>query len=199
MANDNSTIRAFIAVPLPAPVKAALQAAGEAMKLTLPSGAVRWVKPAAMHLTLRFLGETPVTSLTGISEVLNETAAGHPSFPLQLGKAGCFPNCRRPRVLWIGVLPGGGAASDALLNLKTDIDLALQRFGWEPEAKSFHPHLTIGRIKNPANLAGFEWQADVAPIQWEASEVQLIESQLLPDGPRYTVRYSAALAAATRG
>lgn len=193
MANDKHTIRAFIALPLPESVKEALGAAAKSAAPALPDGAVRWVKPAALHLTLRFLGDTPAGSLGDVCAALDEAASRHAPFGLQLVEVGCFPNCRRPRVLWVSLRPPGGAAADALAALKADIDSALDRCGWEPETKPFHPHLTLGRIKNPAGLAGFEGQVDVTPVRWEADVVQLIESELLPDGPRYKVRHTAEL------
>lgn len=148
-----------------------------------------------MHLTLRFLGETPADRLADLAAALDETAARHPLLSLQLAEGGCFPNCRRPRVLWVGLQPAAGSAGDGLLDLQADIECALGRLGWEPEGKRFRPHLTVGRIKNPAAVAGFAWRADVPAVRWTADGVQLIESELLPDGPRYTVRHTAALTA----
>lgn len=165
----------------------------EAIRRQLPEGAVRWVKPAAMHLTLRFLGETPVAALGDLSAALDEVTKRHSPMVLQLAGTGCFPNCRRPRVLWAGVTPAGGTPTDALLDLKVGIDKALSPLGWEPEAKPFRPHLTVGRIKNPAALAGFEWRVDVPQVTWETAVVHLIESELRPDGPRYTLRHAAGL------
>jgi 2'-5' RNA ligase len=183
------TIRAFIAVDLPAAVKMALAGIAADLDRTLSPGAVRWVRPEAMHLTLRFLGDTDVERLPAISSGLDEIAAAHRPFEMRLGRPGCFPGTRRPRVIWVGL----AGNEPQLLDLKAGLDRALAPLGWPVEDKTFHPHLTLGRVKEEGRLRDYSPEAVVPPLVVPVATLLLIESDLRPQGPRYTVRHSAAL------
>lgn len=185
------TIRAFIAIALPAAVRAELARVGAAWGEQLPPRAVRWVQPDNMHLTLRFLGDTAVAQLPPLSHLLDELAARHSAFRLQLDGVGCFPNRKRPRVLWTGV--GGDTA--AMQALKKDLDGGLVPLGWERETKPFQAHLTVGRVKDNRAAAGAAWQVGVSPLSWPVTAVHLIESELTRAGPLYTGRHTASLPA----
>jgi 2'-5' RNA ligase len=189
-----TTIRAFIAIDLPAEAKDALREVSAALGGLVPRGAVgtaavRWVRPEQMHLTLRFLGDTPDERLPAILAALDGVAGRHAPFALRLSGVGCFPNARRPRVVWVG-LAGEEAA---LLALKTDLDAALTPLGWPPEDKPFRAHLTLGRVKDEHAAANATWAADVPPLPVPAAALHLIQSDLRPDGPVYTILHTAQL------
>jgi 2'-5' RNA ligase len=112
-----------------------------------------------------------------------------PSFLLRLGDLGCFPNPKRPRVIWVG-LEGDTAA---LQSLKLEIDEMLAPLGWSPEGRPFRGHLTLGRVKDARQLRGMSWEVEVEKLVMPVTAVQLIESQLQPSGPIYTLRHSAKL------
>ncbi|MCP4417550.1 MAG: RNA 2',3'-cyclic phosphodiesterase [Chloroflexi bacterium] len=96
------TMRLFIAVPLPQEVKTALETTSANLGRGLSRGAIRWVRPAQMHLTLFFLGETAVSHLPSLQEQLNQLTSQHASFVLQLNGIGLFPNRKKPRIVWAG-------------------------------------------------------------------------------------------------
>ncbi len=182
-------IRTFIAIELPQPVRQALGEVSRELAAQVPKGSVRWVQPDRMHLTVRFLGETAVSLLPQLANNLNAVTQTHDAFTLQLSHLGCFPNGRRPRVIWVG-LQGN---TDALFKLKKDVDVALLPLGWEVEKRPFQAHLTLGRVKDARQVAGIKWEADVAGLAVPVTAVKLIESQLRPSGPLYTIRHEAAL------
>ena len=184
-----STLRAFIAVELPGPVKDALGEVIRELAGRVPRGAVRWVRPEQMHLTLRFLGDTAIDQLPAIHSVMDDIVRGNPPFALRLATVGCFPNPRRPRVIWIGL-----AGDDARLHtLKAALDERLAPLGWPPEGKPFRAHLTLGRVKDEREVQGVEWAADVPSLDMPVTAIHLIESQLRPSGPIYTTRHTARL------
>ena len=98
-------------------------------------GELRWVRPEAIHLTLKFFGDIPESAVADIAAVVEKAAAGAAPFSFAIGGAGVFPDQRRPRVLWLGMngdvprllsfqqeleggtrdgrFPGGGAALPA--------------------------------------------------------------------------------------
>lgn len=188
------TIRAFIAVELPPPIKQELDRVSKVFAAQLPPRAVRWVQPEKMHLTLRFLGDTAVNQLPDLSRALDQLAAEHPSFPLQLNQPGCFPNPKRPRVIWVGVT----GEKAALLALKQGLDQRLEPLGWAAEGKPFSAHLTIGRVGNGRLPATMSWDVTVSPVSFTVDSIHIIESQLTPKGPIYTIRHTAVLRRQTR-
>src|SRR5215208_3631370 len=137
--------RLFIAAVLPQEVKTALVAAQEDLRLGRPP--VRWVAPAGMHLTLRFLGDTSSERLPAIEQAMRGTLAGHQPMTLQLTSIGAFPNPLRPSVVWAGV----GGATSALERAQADLEAGLAAIGIARETRAFHPHLTLGRVRRDAD------------------------------------------------
>lgn len=184
-----STIRAFIAIDLSDEAKAVLADVSETLKSRTPSGAVKWVEPQRMHLTLRFLGNTPLDKLDALAAALDDVAERHAPFELHLDALGCFPNERAPRVIWVGV-QGDLATAEAL---RGAIEERIEPLGWEPEEKSFRPHLTLGRVKERKADIELPWGQGVAPAVINVEEIVLFESELRRTGPRYTVRHVSRL------
>lgn len=183
------TIRAFVAIQVPGNVRDALGKLSAELAAQVPAGSVRWVKPGAMHLTLRFLGDTAVEKLPALQAALDATTAGQHTLHLRTSGFGCFPNCRRPRVLWAGL--AGDLAG--VRTLKERLDGHLVPLGWPAEERAFNPHLTLGRVKDGRSLGDQRWPQDLAALALPVTAIHLVQSDLLPDGPRYTVRYSSAL------
>lgn len=183
------TIRAFIALDLPPTIKTECERISQELAGTVPKTAVRWVQPEKMHLTLRFLGDTAVDKLPVISQSLDDLTQQNTSFSLQLNALGCFPNRKRPRVIWAGF--AGNVA--ALQSLKKDVDAKLAPLGWVKENKPFRAHLTLGRVKNDRELAQMKWDVAINPLAFAVTAVALIESKLTSQGPIYTIRHQASL------
>ena len=186
----SQTARLFIAIPLTEPVKAALLAVSKVMGRQLPDGAVRWVRREQLHLTLRFLGETAVSQLPALQAQLTQLTSQHHPFTLQLNGVGAFPNQRKPRVLWADL----AGQLDALHALKAGLDERLLGEGWLAEKRPFNPHLTLGRVKHAEEAAKLNWDIEMARLTFGVTEVQLVQSELRPSGPIYTVRHVAQLA-----
>lgn len=187
-------MRLFIAIPLPAEVKAALAAQQAALRLRLAQEqrSVRWVAPEAMHLTLQFLGEVDSERVPFIIAAIQQASSNGDSttaISLHLGPAGAFPNLRRPQTLWSGV----GGDSAALGALQRRLGAALEPLGFPPEQRPFSAHLTLGRVRREASSAHQsaigEAVRSLAPpdtTSWTAEPPTLFESTLTPKGPVYT-------------
>src|SRR3989304_6133334 len=97
--------RLFVAIDLPEDVRESLgRLQSDLRQHDLPG--LRWTRPEGVHLTLKFLGETPASSLPAIEGALARAVRGAPSFRLALGAPGTFGNRRGPRGLWVGVEGG---------------------------------------------------------------------------------------------
>ena len=182
-------VRTFIAITLPMEVKSEMAAVSSELSQQCPPHSVRWVKTAQMHLTLRFLGDTAVSTLRQLTSDLDRIASWHNSFGLKLNSLGCFPNKKRTRVIWIGL----GGELDAAQKLQAEIETAVVAHGWQVENRPFQPHLTIGRVKNSVALNNLKWDTAVKQVEFEVTAVHLVESQLQPSGAIYTIRHTSQL------
>jgi 2'-5' RNA ligase len=210
-----STVRAFIAIELSTDVLAQIGRLQARVRQDLPPGLVRWTRPEGIHLTLKVLGDVETEHLPEIKRALCGACASHTPFALRVGALGCFPNPRRPRVLWVGVEESG----ERLAQLQRDVERALVPLGYPTDRRGYHPHLTLGRIKTPRNAAsrpnrkqaaGLEALGDYveraskrgaakrgASGRGEAirvEDVHLMRSELLPGGAVYSALARCPLA-----
>jgi 2'-5' RNA ligase len=189
------SIRAFIALPLPAEAKAATAVAQRELKSALRGGWLRWTPPEQIHLTLRFLGDIPAGDVPALAEALRRACAGCAPFDLHAGGLGVFPDARRPRVLWLGL----GGQLDALRELQARIERETAAWG-EPEDREFHAHLTLARLKNAPPAAARQVAQSLAQAKatnlaaWRADHLELMRSELSPAGARHSVLGTVALA-----
>src|SRR5207245_1299778 len=116
-------LRTFIAVGLDKPVRDRTLSLQEVLGKT--GADVKWVEPENVHLTLLFLGEVGDRDLPSVCRVVAETCANQPPFAMSVEGAGCFPNPRRPRTLWIGV----GAGTQELVALHDALEPPLLDLG----------------------------------------------------------------------
>jgi 2'-5' RNA ligase len=127
--------RLFISADLPHNVRERLSE----ISYGLPGA--NWVPPEQLHLTLRFIGEVDHGTASGIQNALDGIQTK--SFYLSLKGVGHFPLRGDPEVLWAGV-----AKSDDLMRLRNQIESRLTRNGVPPDARKFHPHVTLARLKD---------------------------------------------------
>jgi len=190
-------MRAFIALPVAAAVQSRLGKVMRELDAVLPRNAVRWSCPEQIHLTLRFLGETPADSRDEVAQRLRVACEGSGPLTLHAAEFGVFPEVLRPRVLWIGV----AGELEELLKLERRVMEAMADFGM-PEERDFHAHLTLGRVRKIPSRELRRVVAALAKFRvgelgaWTADCVQLMRSELSPDGSRYTELASIPLAAA---
>jgi 2'-5' RNA ligase len=189
-------IRTFIAIELDETINAALTDLQEQLKAKVPRDSVRWVRPEGIHLTLKFLGDVPVSRIEVVEQALNQACVGFPAFSFSVGELGCFPNPRRPRVVWVGVQEESGT----LKRLQKAVEDEMAKLGFAPEGRRFHAHLTLGRTQRRASsgdvrrLGQLVEEADVGEVgQMEARAVSLIKSDLRPAGAVYTQLAEARL------
>ncbi len=149
-------------------------------------GPVNWVRPEGIHLTLKFFGEVAGDVLATISERLEGFARQAKPLKLEVRKIGAFPNLNNPRVVWIGI--EGDIAP--LSRLQQTIDEGFGDLGYPGEERPFRPHLTLGRIKEPKVLLGLAGIVEAKEVYdaggFEAGGLDVIKSDLTPQGARYT-------------
>jgi len=188
-------LRAFLAAELPASLQDAIYTATASLRKALGNDLIRWVPAHNMHLTLKFLGDVSPSSLDLIRHMLETEAAQGQPFDIRVEGIGSYPSTRRPRVLWVGL-----EAPPALTSLQHAIETAAARLGYEPEERSFSPHLTIGRVRQ--NLSAADLRKIGAALEETSvgllgtahvDAIHLYKSELHPEGSIYTKLFSAAL------
>ncbi len=141
-------IRVFIAVELSSEIRENLAVLQQQLKKTLP--AINWVRPESIHLTLKFLGYVEPSRISELLSALEPIGTKHQTFSLDIQGMGVFPHIKHPRILWVGV----NEQTPVLQELVLEIEAELEPLGFPVEEKSYHPHLTVARIKRENAIVG---------------------------------------------
>lgn len=184
-------MRCFVAVPIPATLRAALGDVQASLRDRLQGA--RWVRPEGIHLTLRFLGEIDETMRARLGTSLGDPVKRcGPPFALRLGGVGAFPPRGRPRVLWIGLgnPEDDPEALERLGVLQSCIERTVRAAGVSAETRPFHPHLTLARFDQRAprgEVGGSQGGGIVAAQNLPVDSVRLYRSTLSGSGATYDV------------
>jgi RNA 2',3'-cyclic 3'-phosphodiesterase len=189
-----AAIRIFIALAVEPGLRAGIGEIQRRLEDSLPRGLVRWVAPEQMHLTLKFLGDVPSARIEELSAGIRRACRPAAPFQVRLEGLGSFPKARNPRVVWLGVQ----GKLEPFLRLQQGIETETSGLGNHGKRREFHPHLTIGRVKAQAvegrKVGEVIERGTVQAGAWSIREVELVRSQLTPQGARYsileTVRFS---------
>ncbi len=184
------TLRTFIAIELDQTLQRELKRVQEKFKRVMPPEGVRWVNPDGIHLTLKFLGDTPAGRVAEVEAGLQRAAAGFAPFEFTVEGRGCFPNTRRPRVIWVAVRDKG----QVLQRLAAAVEREVAPLGWPTEERGFSPHLTLGRVTKNADSraeAAIGQAVEKSVVEQigmqRVTQVSLIKSDLRPAGAVYTI------------
>jgi 2'-5' RNA ligase len=165
----------------------------EVRDLLLTSNAdLKPVEDENIHLTLRFIGEIPLSLARAICTEISSIRAER--FQVHVKGIGAFPSLLRPRVVWAGVEEG----SDKLRELYAVIEERLKRLGIPREREEFIPHITLARIKSSKNIDKLvKLLSDLVNVDFGftvVDEVFVKKSVLTPSGPLYSNICSVKLA-----
>ncbi len=177
-------IRSFLAIALPETIHRRIEEVQGDLKSSHAD--VRWVNPGKIHLTLKFFGNIDEAAIESIVKAVEESVRAVSPFSLKVRGIGAFPNWRNPRVVWMGLIDGG----DILIPFQKQVEMELQKIGFEPEERAFRPHLTLGRVNSArgkeALIQTMEEHREQEFGEFEVSRVVLFKSDLKPTGPIYT-------------
>lgn len=188
-ARERDTLRLFFAVfPSPGAQAAAARACEP---LRAAGDGVSWVKRENLHYTMRFMGDLGADGARRAAEAAGEAASGHAPFAAALGGFGAFPNARRARVLWIGLREGEAP----MRALAASLEAALGRRGFGSADKPFAAHLTVGRVRVPADWSAKLDVAAAPEAGFSVDRLLLMKSRLSPHGSVYEVVSEAKLGA----
>jgi 2'-5' RNA ligase len=185
-------LRTFIAIDPGKAIRDQLVALQES--LTRSGVDVKWVEPDNLHLTLLFLGEVELKEAPALCDAVAAGVSGQEAFRMSVAGVGCFPNPRRPRILWAGI----GEGAQEVCAVHDAIEQPLLELGcYRREERRYTPHITLGRIRGERSTRDLT-TALQQRVDWKAGdtlvrEVLVMSSELSSDGPVYTVLSRAKL------
>ncbi len=185
------THRVFIAINLPEETKKVLLNFQNKISAAFPDQCpIKWTKIDNLHITLVFLGAVSNDELLEVCRTVAEISQKHSSFSLKLNKIVYGPpKAVPPRMVWVN-----GEKSEELARIKDDLERLFSGTGsngYEPDKRTFSPHITLGRIK--------AWQFQrIEPeerpeineeisLEFPVTSLEVMESELKRGGPEYAI------------
>lgn len=185
------TTRVFVALPLGS--EAAIQLEAIQMRLLAEAErlrvSLRLTPKHQFHSTLAFLGDISTGKIQNVLRTVSDVFTSHTAFRVVMKDLVVFPTPRHARVLGAALEDPSGALYSAAALLHG----GLRREGLVLEEREFRPHITLARLRPPAQVA-FEitqtWQTESAFL---CRTVAVYESVLGGQGSRYRVLHSVPL------
>jgi 2'-5' RNA ligase len=155
---------------------------------------ISWVHPPAIHLTIKFLGDTEEDLIEPIRQAVEQAIVGYGAIHIPIERLGLFPRLQQPRVLWVGPSEQWEQSSDMkrLTVLHHAVEDCCQPFGFAPEDRPWSPHLTLARVKEGERYVG-QAMANSGLMDRPITlgllamrSIVLMKSELRPTGPVYT-------------
>ena len=171
-------IRLFIALALSQPMAEETMAISEAWFPYDPRA--HYTRPENLHITLRFLGMCDPAKVERITSAMAWTAALAEPFSLHLGRPGSFRKGNES-ILWLGL----NGDTEALQQLRKDLDTALANIGFPPEEGPYRPHITVARAVKAGDPAQMCAAAHPRPLGVQVKELILMHSTRVDDQLTY--------------
>jgi 2'-5' RNA ligase len=189
VANQPKFHRLFVALDAPEAVKTEIEKTQTEMRQALPNGSVRWTRPDHFHLTLRFLGNVNTNRLDALSEKLRVVCRDFAPIKVRAERIGFFPRRGFPRVIWVAVRD----EQQKLIHLHRAIQTSTLELTSEPVENEFAGHITFGRAKKirrkeTDTLNSFATRMRQHSFgEWTVNSIELLKSDLHPDGAHHTL------------
>ena len=174
---DIEKLRTFVSIPVPNQI----YKIQNRLVLENPNSSnFRLIDKNNIHLTLRFIGQTPQSSINKIKEGLDFIVNNFQPFQLNIQGFGFFPNMDVPKVLWAGL----SGEIDILSKLVISIN---DRF--DNSDKGYTPHISLARSNNKETISNISQiiKINYDPIPFNVKKINFISSELFPKGSVYTI------------
>ena len=199
-------IRAFLAVELSQELRSKFDVLQQELKRRIEPEIQRdvrisWVRPAKIHLTIKFLGDMDEQVIDLLSVAVERAIGSQTAVNLPLERLGAFPRSQNPKVLWVGPSMNWERGTEAkrIAEIHGALERACEGLGFLREAKPFSPHLTLARIKSGERYVGtvlakggvLDRPLSLGSLAVES--VALMRSELKPAGSVYTKLWDVRL------
>ena len=180
MVDSMETFRGFIAVEIP--VSDHIVSFQKDIKQT--DANVKLVEPENIHITLKFLGDVPVSEIQTIEEMMKQSVTSIEPHAITLKGTGVFPNENYIKVIWIGI-----QGANHLATIAEFLNQQSSKIGVKKEKRGFSAHLTIGRMKSSYGkeqiISLIKKYEDTLFAEVPVNQIHLKKSTLTPKGPIY--------------
>lgn len=172
-------MRLFIAIDLPIFIKSKLEDIINKLKKTNIDA--KWVESKNIHITLKFLGETPQEKVEKIKKIIENVSNDYKVLELNLKNFGFFPNETNPKVFFIST-----DKEDKLRDIAKRLENSLENLGYLKEER-FSSHITLARLKSKKNIDTLKKELKNIKVEekFYIEEIALFKSTLTPLGPIY--------------
>ncbi len=182
-----NSLRGFIALEIPEGIQVELNRVIIRSRLNSTNG-FRPVRPGMIHLTLKFLGDVPLSSISEIQLGLSKLADLFKPLTFQMKGLGAFSSWDHPRTIWAGMV-----FPQELTALSLAIDKMCAQLSFPIEKRPLSPHLTLVRISDRADfvkvrscLQNLRQNQNDDFGMVSVSQITLFQSTLQPGGSIYT-------------
>jgi 2'-5' RNA ligase len=177
------TIRSFIAFDIDD--ESIVKRFSDIQQMLDETGAdLKLVKPQAIHITMRFLGNIIPQMIDSVYEEMKQVSFS--PFDVEIRGLGAFPDLNYLRVVWAGIQRGDAELARVFKQLESN----LKGLGFKPDPRGFSPHLTVARVKTGRNkralIQCIQASADYEFGTVRADCLRLKKSVLTPKGPVYS-------------
>lgn len=176
MTRPTRNLRLFVAIyPPPDTATALLEALGE---LDLP--AHRPTPVGQVHMTLQFIGDTPVKEMERTIESVERSSSGLGPFDLTIHSLISLPERGRKRLV--------AAEADrpaTLMEMQRRLATRLARKPRRRPGDRFRPHFTLCRFRKPAKMEPLEFALE--KIMFPVRRVALMRSELHSEGAKHAL------------
>jgi len=177
------TKRLFLAINLPQEIKKQLADLVLKLQKANKNKPIKWVEKDNFHLTLHFLGSVPEERILAINQEIEPIVQNFKTLNFALSNSiNAFPDLNNPKVIFLEMKELNDGQT---IKLQKQIEEGLRELGFEIDNRPFKLHLTLGRIKfkTSMQIPNFSIQLSEFIIQ----SIDLMESQLTPTGPIYSI------------
>ncbi|HUS80570.1 MAG TPA: RNA 2',3'-cyclic phosphodiesterase [Armatimonadota bacterium] len=186
---SEDSLRLFFAIPLAEELRDAATELQRRLSEARGDVRVKWVERPNLHMTLKFMGDTPAERLDEVQAIAGAVGAGCRPCEVEYRGVGCFASRGCPRTIWLGA----ARQCPELAELARSLEDALAQAGLaEPEGRAFQVHATLGRVRDSRGggrlMDEIRALADAPVGSQRIEDFVLISSELTGRGPIYTER-----------
>jgi RNA 2',3'-cyclic 3'-phosphodiesterase len=172
--------RVFLAVQVPDAARIATSEHISALRLDFPDARISWVRTENLHITIKFLGKVEADCIEIIKNIALAAASSIRPFKIRFGVPGSFGE----KVLYISLTD----EASGLTHLHRNLEIGLEKAGFQKEKRPFRSHLTIGRVRSDKGIKPLiqrHRSASVESVEFEVAELVLFESIMSVSGSEY--------------
>lgn len=180
----NNTARLFIALDLSSETRNILARIQEDLKAY--DADIKWVETHNIHLTLKFLGNVQESKSNDVCAAIATSLQELHPFDIRVTNIRTFPENGEAQIIWAGLDLG----TTEILKISKALNQQTATFSTDSRIENVTPHITIGRVRTPRNLAKIMSAVSKSiphlPILEKIKSVALFKSSLSKRGPEYT-------------